>query len=444
MEHATPERRIGPWTAALLVVASMVGTGVFTTGGLLVRDLGSPVAVLVAWAVGGVAALSGALAYAELVSALPDNGGEYQLLGRIYHPFVGFVAGWATFVVGFSAPVAASALAFSAYLDAVFPGVPRVPAGLALVAVTSVVHMVRVSHGSGFQNAFTAAKIALIVGFVALGVVAGDPSLIVHGATRPVAGAIFSSAFAVGLVYVSFAYSGWNAAAYVAGEMRDPARNVPRALLLGALAVTALYVSLNYVFFVAAPVVRVSGVVEVAAVASEGLLGSIGSRVASGIIALGLVSTVGAMTMTGPRVYEAMGRTYPSLRWLTVRRTHGGPVVAIALQSGLAAAMMLSASFDALLTYTGFVLTLGSAATVAGVFVLRAREPGLARPYRAFGHPVTTLIYLALATWMVIASIMERPAVALAGAGTLAVGAILYFFVRRRAPDPARRPGWKP
>ena len=444
MEHATPERRIGPWTAALLVVASMVGTGVFTTGGLLVRDLGSPVAVLVAWAVGGVAALSGALAYAELVAALPDNGGEYQLLARIYHPFVGFLAGWVTFVVGFAAPVAASALAFSAYLDAVAPGVPRVPAGLALVAVTGVVHAVRVSHGSGFQNVFTAAKIALIVGFVVLGLFAGDPALIVEGATRPVGRAIFSSSFAVGLVYVSFAYSGWNAAAYVAGEMREPARNVPRALLLGALAVTALYVSLNYVFFVAAPVSRLSGVVEVASVASEGLLGDIGSRVASGIIALGLVSTVGAMTMTGPRVYEAMGRTYPSLRWLTVRRARGGPVVAIALQSGLAALMMLTASFDALLTYTGFVLTLGSAATVAGVFVLRFREPTLARPYRALGHPVTTLVYLALASWMVIASILERPAVALAGAATVALGAVLYVFVRRRAREPSTRAGWRP
>lgn len=444
MEHAIPERRIGPWTAALLVVASMVGTGVFTTAGLLVRDLGSPTAVLVAWAVGGVAALSGALAYAELVAALPENGGEYQLLARIYHPFVGFIAGWATFVVGFAAPVAASALAFSAYLDAVFPGVARVPAGLALVAVTSIVHAARVSHGSGFQNLFTAAKIALIVGFVALGFVAGDPMLIVQGATRPVAGAIFSSAFAVGLVYVSFAYSGWNAAAYVAGEMREPARNVPRALVLGASIVTALYVSLNYVFFAAAPVSHLSGVVEVASVASEGLLGGIGSRIASAIIALGLVSTVGAMTMTGPRVYEAMGRTYPSLRWLTVRRAGSGPVVAIALQSGLAAVMMLTASFDALLTYTGFVLTLGSAATVAGVFVLRAREPALARPYRAFGHPFTTLVYLALAAWMVIASILERPQVALAGGATLALGAVLYLLLRRRTPEPAKREGWRP
>jgi len=434
VEHAIPERRIGPWTAALLVVASMVGTGVFTTGGLLVRDLGSPVAVLVAWVVGGVAALCGALAYAELVAALPDNGGEYQLLARIYHPFAGFLVGWATFVVGFAAPVAASALAFSAYLDAVMPGIPRVPAGLALVAVTAIVHAVRVSHGSGFQNVFTAAKVALIVGFVGLGFAAGEPSLVLQGATRPLGSAIFSSAFAVGLIYVSFAYSGWNAAAYVAGEMREPARNVPRALLLGTFAVTALYVSLNYVFFAAAPAARLSGVVEVASVASTGLLGDLGGRVTSAIIALGLVSFVGAMTMTGPRVYEAMGRTYPRLRWLTVRRIGGGPVVAIALQSGLAAVMMLTASFDALLTYTGFVLTLGSAVTVAGVFVLRAREPGLVRPYRALWHPVTTLVYLALAVWMVIASVLERPAVVLAGLGTLALGALVYLLVRPRSP----------
>src|SRR5688500_9384030 len=245
----------------------MIGTGVFTTSGFLMRDLHSPPAVIAAWVIGGGTALCGALCDAELTAALPNNGAEYALLGTIYHPAVGFVAGWITLVVGFAAPIAASAIAFGVYLEKVFPpgslpdGVrAQLPlaSGLALIVITSVVHAVRVSVGSGFQNLFTGVKVALIAIFVAGGLLAGDASRLVPEGARSLGSALLSTELAVGLVFVSYAYTGWNAAAYVAGEVKVPERTLPLAFLIGTAVVTALYVGLNVVFLAAAPADRLA------------------------------------------------------------------------------------------------------------------------------------------------------------------------------------------
>jgi APA family basic amino acid/polyamine antiporter len=424
-------RRLGLPTALLLVVASMVGTGVFTTSGFLLRDLGSPAVVLLVWLAGGLAALAGALSYAELVAALPENGGEYQLLGRIYHPVVGFVAGWTSLIAGFSAPTAASAIAFGQYLDAALPraGVSPTFAALALIVASSMVHAVDVRRGGAVQNAFAAGKVLLILAFVVCGLAAAD--LASFGG--PVAGAasLRSPAFAVGLVYVSFSYSGWNAAAYVAGEVRDPERNVPLALAVGTSLVTLLYVAVNAVLLAAAPVAVLARADErVAAVAAVELFGAGAGRLLAGMIAIGLVSTVGALVMTGPRVYEAMGRDYRRLATLARRRPGRGPLSAIVLQSVLAAAMVATATFDALLTFVGLGLSVFAALTVAGVFVLRRREPGLARPYRTVGYPVTPIVFLALAAWSIVYTVVERPGAALGTAVTVAMGGVVYGWVR--------------
>jgi APA family basic amino acid/polyamine antiporter len=429
------ERRIGVTTATLIVVAAMVGTGIFTTTGFLVRDIGNLHAVLFGWGLGGVIALFGAFAYGELVAMLPHNGGEYQLLARIYHPSVGFLAGWTSFVVGFSAPLAASALAFGEYLELATGGTgvhPTVSA-VALIVVVSAVHALRVEAGSGFQNVFTLGKILLIVAFVVGGLWAGDASRIGSGSTVPLGRALVSSPFAVGLIYISFAYAGWNSAAYVAGEVRAPSRNLPIALFAGTAVVTLLYVAVSFVFLVAAPVAELAASEErVASVAATGLFGDAGGRVISAIIALGLVSNVGAIVMTGPRVYEAMGRDFAHLAPLGRRRIDGGPVLAIAIQAGLGIAMALTSSFDVLLEYIGFTLSGFAMLTVAGVFVLRAREPELARPYRATGHPVTSTIFLLLSGWMVVHTGLSKLEVAAAGAATLLVGLAAYAGLARR------------
>ncbi len=451
---AAPPRVLGTPTAILLIAASMIGAGVFTTTGFLIRDLGSASAVLLAWAIGGITALCGALAYAELAAALPQNGGEYRLLGRIYHPAVGFVAGWISLIVGFSAPMAAAAIAFGEYSGRLFPSLfPGHPTlfGLAAILCLALLHGLRVRLGGIVQGAVTALTMLLIVAFIGGGLAFGDLSRLTPLSDPQTLQAIRSPAFAVGLIFVSFAYSGWNAAAYIAGELAEPSRSIPRALIIGTLTVTLLYLGLNLVFVISAPASALAGVVEIGYVAAEALFND--PLVTAGltvVVALGLLTTVSALMMAGPRVYEALGADYPRLRGLAARLTQStgsgskkseptgvrGPARAIALQALIAAAMMLSATFSDLLTYMGITLALSSGLTVAGVFVLRWREPELPRPYRTWGHPLSTLLALSLMAWMIVFTVGERPITSLFAAATIAAGLGLYAAVRPQPQSP--------
>ncbi|MEQ1502415.1 MAG: amino acid permease, partial [Myxococcota bacterium] len=277
-------RRLGVVTATLTVAASMVGTGVFTTTGYLVADIGSPIAVLIAWAVGGVVALAGALCYAELGAMIPENGGEYTLIDRVWHPSLGFVAAVISIVVGFAAPIAAASLAFAAYVRAAWPTLPvddRVLA-VGLVAVGAGIHATRVHLGAAALNVVTAIQLATVAAVLAVGIALGDVANL--GAGPPVAAAVASPAFAVGLVYVGFSYAGWNAAAYLAGELRDPHATLPRALGIGTVAVTVLYVGLNAGILMAAPPSTLAGAPEVAHTAAVAVLGPRGGQVLSAVV----------------------------------------------------------------------------------------------------------------------------------------------------------------
>ncbi|MCB9618817.1 MAG: amino acid permease [Sandaracinus sp.] len=431
-ERPEAARELGVRTAALLVVASMIGTGVFTTTGFLVRDVPSAPAVLVAWLVGGVTALCGALAYGELAAALPENGGEYALLSRVYHPALGLVAGLVSYVVGFAAPAAASAIAFGKYLRGVFPGLDETGASIAAVVLlvgAATLHLTTSRGGRGMQDATTLVKLGLLVLFVALGLPAGDVSRLAH-AEVPLVDAVTSAPFASGLVFVAYAYTGWNAAAYVAGETRDPGRNVPRALALGTAVVTLVYLGLNATFLAGAPAESLAGEVEVGRIAAVSLFGDDAARLVSALVAWGLVSNVGAFLFAGPRILEAIGRDYPRLEVLTRRRVGGGPIVGTLLLLVLALAMALTASFDALLIYVGVLLSLFAGLTAAGVFVSRFREPELVRPYRTLGHPWTTSIFLALTLWMIAHATWREPVVAAWAGGTLVVGLGLAAWLR--------------
>jgi APA family basic amino acid/polyamine antiporter len=432
--HSHLQRRLGAWTGTLLIVASMIGTGVFTTTGILLAAFDSPTAVLACWAVGGLLALTGALSYAELATALPYNGGEFLFLSRIFHPAVGFVAGAASLIVGFAAPIAASAIAFSFYIDRVFPGAPGPLLAIALIVGLSFIHAWRVDAGSRFQNWFTSGKIMLIVLFVAAGLWQGDANLAFRATDGGLGTALSSPGFAVGLVLVSFAYTGWNASIYIAGELDNPGRNLPLSLIAGTVIVTVLYVLLNIVFLSAASTDELTGVVEIGHVAAVGLFGESAARLLSALIAVGLISTIGAFIMTGPRVLEAMGESFPRLGFLAGRRADRGPAPAIVLQAAIALTMVLTSSFEALLTYIGFTLSLFAMLTVIGLFVLRVREPDLPRPYRVWGYPVTPLLAIGLMGWMIGQTIMERPAVAGAGGLTVAMGFISFWLVGRNRP----------
>ncbi|MBI4955110.1 MAG: amino acid permease [Myxococcales bacterium] len=447
-----PLRRVGMITAAGLVVASMVGTGVFTTTGFLAADIPSPVAILLCWALGGLAAWCGAVSFAELGAALPDNGGEYRFISSLVHPAVGFASALCSFVVGFAAPLAMMAHAFGKYLVAAWFPAPEVAgapppavgvapevAGALLIVLVSLVHMGGMKGGSRFQNAATAGKVLLILAFIVIGIVKGDASYLAAPGPEPLWRTLLSPAFAMSLMWVSFSYSGWNAAAYLAGEIERPARVLPAATLLGTLAVAALYVALNAVFLASAPLSSLAGVEAVADASAKSLLGDAGGRFVSVLIALGLVSTVGALVVTGPRIYAALADDMPRLRLLAWRDPERGPRVAIALQTAVALVLLWTSSFEALLSYVGFTLSIFAAIGVGCVFVLRHRRKHVARPYRMPLYPLPPLLFIALMLWTVVQAVRAKPLVVVAGLGTVVLGVVLYLVTRQAPPGPARR-----
>jgi APA family basic amino acid/polyamine antiporter len=425
--------------ATALIVASMIGTGIFTTTGVLLASLPSPPVVLAVWALSGLLALCGAAVYAELGAMMPRAGGEYVYTSRAFGPAVGFLSGWISLFVGFAAPTAAGALAFGQYLHAVAPAVSPKIAALALLVVLTAVHMTHVRVGAGLQTVLAALVVALVIAFIvaALGTGQGDWSRLTaagppadRAAHTP---AVTAGGIAVGLVYVSYAYAGWNGAAMMTGELRDPARALPRALALGTGLVTALYLALNALFLWSAPVRALAGQVEVAHVSALALFGARGASLLSSLVALALAGFVSAMLLSGPRVTLAMAEDGLFFRMFARTNRRGAPPAAVALQGALAIAFAATAAFDPILVYVGFTLTLNAAATVLGAFLLRRREPDAARPHRALGWPVSGLLFLALSAFMLVLSIRERPAESAAGLVTLASGAAVHAFWRRRA-----------
>ncbi|HEY0777664.1 MAG TPA: amino acid permease [Gemmatirosa sp.] len=428
-------RGIGPATLTALLVSNMVGTGVFTSLGFQARDLHTTFALLLLWVVGGVAAACGALSYAELGAALPRSGGEYVYLGRAYHPLVGFLGGWVSMTAGFAAPIALAGIAFGRYVGAVIPVAP-LPASLAVVGAAALLHATDLTAGRRVQVALTAANLLLVAGFVGAGLARGAQPV----PLAPSAAAwreVVSPAFAVSLVYVGYAYTGWNAAGYVAGEVRDPRRTVPRAAVLGTAVVALAYVLLNYTFLRLVPLPDLAGVLEVGALAARHAFGPAGATVVSATIALLLVATVSAMVLAGSRVTQAVAGGMRRAGVLSTRTAAGVPRNAVLAQAALVAALLLTNSFERVMAYTGFTLTLTSTLAVVALFVLRVREPALPRPYRAWGYPVTPLVYVALSLWTLGFVLAERPRESLLGLATVLAGVPAWFALRGRASAPA-------
>ena len=431
------ERGIGLATMTALLVSNMVGTGVFTSLGFQARDLHTTPALLALWVLGGVVALCGALAYAELGAMLPRSGGEYVYLGHAYHPLAGFLGGWVSMTAGFAAPIALAGIAFGRYVAAVAPVDPLL-ASLGLVGGAALLHGTDLVMGRRVQVALTAANLLLILAFVAAGLARGTQPVPV----TPTAASwreIASPAFAVSLIYVSYAYTGWNATGYVAGEIREPRHTIPRALAAGTLTVTALYVLLNYTFLRTVPLGALAGVVEVGALSATRAFGPVGGVVTSVTIAVLLTATVSAMILSGSRVTQAVGADLGRARWLGARTAGGVPRNAVALQALLVAALLLTNSFERVMAYTGFTLQLMSLLTVLGLFVLRRRAPDAPRPYRAWGYPVTPLVYAGVSAWSLAFVLAERPAESLAGLATVLVGVPVWWLARgaRRPADRA-------
>jgi APA family basic amino acid/polyamine antiporter len=425
---------LSAWQAGALVVGSMIGTGIFTTTGLLSATLGgSAGAVLVVWVLGGVIALCGAAVYAEMGGMFPHVGGEYVYLARGLHPAVGFVSGWLALLVGFAAPVAAGAHAFGQYLQAAWPG--QLPngfvtwAGITLIALVTAVHARDVVWAARLQVVATSITVIAMLAIVIVGgvlLLAGLRVSPVSVAAGPSVPWPSGGALAVALVLVSYSYFGWNAAAYVAGELTNPARALPRALLIGCGLVTGLYVAINAVYLAALPAAELAGTVEVAHVVARALLGEGAARGLSLGIAFVLAASVSALAMTGPRVYWAMAADGLFFPVFGRRNRRGAPQAGVLLQGAIALILLLSASFDALLMYVGFTLSLSAAATVATTVWLRRKRPTHPRPYRTPLWPLPPLLFFALSLWMTVHAAIERPRETAAGAVTVLAGFAIY------------------
>ncbi len=413
----------------------MIGVGVFTSVGFQLAALPSAFPILLLWALGGAIALCGALCYAELVAMWPRSGGEYHLLREAYHPALGFLAGWVSLTAGFAAPLAALGIAFGVYAHGLGAPLPPGPLAAGIVLVVAALHLGPLRLVGGFLTAATALKVGLILVFLAGAwwLPGGER---ISLAPRPGDAALLASApFAISMVYVLFSYSGWNGAAYVASELRDPQRLVPRALLWGTGIVTVLYVALNAVFLWRAPWERMSGQVEAALIAGEAAFGPRGGWALGAMIAIGLLSTIASYTWAGSRVTDCMGQDYPRLGALARRNRWGAPHIALGLQTALALGLLASGKFDAVVNYLMALLQLSSLLVAAAVMVQRRRAPDALRPFRVPLYPLPPLVFIGATLWVLAFQVRERPIESAAGALTLLAGLALYAWAR--APSPA-------
>jgi APA family basic amino acid/polyamine antiporter len=424
-------------TATAIVIADMVGVGVFTSLGFQVTDIKSGFSLLLLWVVGGGVAICGAFCYAELATMLPRSSGEYNFLRRIYHPAFGFVAGWLSATVGFAAPIALAAMAFGSYFKSIAPAAPPLLLGLGITWLAALVHLGGVRLGGAFHNLWTAIKLVLIIVFIIAGFTFGDLQPISFAPSKADIAVVTGAPFAISLVFVMYSYSGWNAATYIAGELREPARNLPRALLAGTAIVIVLYVGLNAVFLATTPMQELAGQLDVAFVAGKHVFGPLGGRIVGALICLGLISSISAMTWIGPRVTMTMGEDMTALRLFSRRSKQGVPAIAIIFQLLVSNLLLLTRSFEAVLDFIQFSLAFCSFFTVLGVIKMRITQPNLLRPYRAWGYPLTPLVFLAATMFVMYYLIVNRPLQSLGGFALMLAGLVIYYTSRQFSKIPA-------
>ena len=437
---------VSTWPAAMLVISNMIGIGIFTALGYQIAAFtrpdgtseltGSVFPIMMLWLVGGGLALCGALCYAELATALPRSGGEYTFLSRIYHPAVGFCTGLCSMTVGFAAPIAVNALFFGKYLCRAFPelaagnNTEHLLAFILVVAVT-VAHLRSVRVSGIFQTTTTVMTILLILAFVVCGFGAGPSQPITflpHAATDW--SLLLSTAFGSSLIWVMYSYSGWNAASYIVGEIKDPARSLPRALILGTTFVIGLYTAITAVFLHTTSLDVLSGKPEVAHIAGVQIFGPTGARFGNALICVGLVANVSAMMWIGSRVSQAIGSNYRVLGLLGRTSATGVPSIALICQFAVIS-VLLFLDAGKIVTYVESVLFFWSLLAVVGVIVLRVREPNLPRPYQTWGYPWTPIAFAVIAIFSLVQTYKQHPHETIFGALTVLVGLPIYFFASR-------------
>jgi basic amino acid/polyamine antiporter, APA family len=448
---ATLERRLGPLDAAAIIVSNVIGGGILFAPPQVAASVPSALLFLSVWAAGGLLAFAGAMAYAELAALRPRAGGEYVYLHEAYGPLTAFLTGWASFVSGFSGAMASSAVVFAIYLGRFVPAagdsnaflaIPVIPntlqlsfspqtlCAIVLVWGLALIHLRGVGPGRAVGNVLAALKASSLVLFVAVGfaIGTGNAANITEGGTAAPTGWLLA------LLAVMFTYSGWNAAGYVAEEIRDPGRNVPRAFALGTGAVIAIYMALNALYLYVVPVKELAGVsASVLDFVADRLIGAAAGNIMGVIALISLSASVSAMTFAGPRVYFAMARDRLFFsRAANIHPRYRTPAVAIVAQAVWTSLLILSAKADTLLLYTAFTISLFTGVAVLALFVLRARQPHAERPFRTWGYPFFPALYVAVSAAMLINSFWTAPGPAFSGAIIIAAGIPLYLWFKRR------------
>lgn len=429
-------------------MSNVIGGGIFLLPAFVAQSVTHPWAMLAVWATGGALVFTGAMAYAELAALRPRAGGEYVYLREAFGPLAGFLTGWTSFIAGFSGAIAASAVGLASYLSRFVPAAgdatplltlplgsfqivvsPQALIAIAVIAMLSTVHMFGLGPGRIVQNLLAGAKVALLVGFVVLGFGLGDGDVAHFGA----GGTVSPALWVLALIPVMFSYSGWNAAAYVAEEMRDPGRNVPLALGLGTVVVVVIYLLLNALYVYALPVTEFATVdVRVVDAAADRLFGPVTAGPFAAASVVMIAASISAMVLAGPRVYYAMARDgqFPAFA-ARLHPKYRTPSLAIAAQGAWASLLVLTGRFEQLVEYTGFSIVLFAGIAVASLFVLRRRHPDEPRPFRAWGYPVAPFVFAAASALIVVNALWRSPVTSGAGVLVILAGLPVYAFMRR-------------
>ena len=448
------ERRLGPFDAAAIIIANVIGGGILFRSPAVAAAIPDATWFLLAWVGGGVLAFMGAMAYAELAALRPKAGGEYVYLREAFGPLAGFLTGWTSFVAGFSGAMAASAVFLIITLNRFIPGIANgtpllaipIPltssavtfsihtlAASATIIVAALIHIRGVGPGRAASNILTTLKIVALVVFIGFGLTAGtgSPSNLTDSA-----GPVTTTGFLFAFIPVMFTYSGWNAAAYMAEEIRDPGRNVPRALLMGTVAVIAIYLLMNVLYLYVIPIreLMTLGGKSVLDVVGDRLLGARAGDIMAIVAILSLAAGINAWTFAGPRVYFAMARDNAFFKSAArVHPKYKTPAASIVAQAALAILLVLTGSLDSIANYVGFAITLFAGAAVASVFVLRARDPNAPRPFKALGYPWTSGIFVLVSAAIVVNAFYSDPRVSLTGSFIILAGIPLYYFFTRKS-----------
>ncbi|MUU77468.1 APC family permease [Winogradskyella endarachnes] len=412
-------------TGIALVVANMIGTGAFTSLGFQLKDLENPTVILILWVLGGLIALSGAFSYAEIGTHITRSGGEYAFLTKLFHPLVGYLSGWISITVGFAAPIALSAMAFVAY----FPYFNLNPkwTSILLIGVVTLIHTKNLSLSSKFQNISTVLKVAIIVVLIIIGIWQ-EPSFqsvgLFNNSDYP---NLISPAFAIALIYVSYSYSGWNAAAYITEEFKNPKKSLPIALIGGTILVTVLYTFLQYVFIKHVPIPELKGQLNVGTIAMNKMIGEDYGRLFGLSISLLLVSGISAMVWVGSRVTSNIAKDHQFWQYFKSEKNNI-PQRALWLQFGISALLILTGTFEQILIYCGILLTLSSMVTVFGVFKLRSQHKMTkSNSFKSPLFPVFQLIFIILSIWMIVYAFINSPFEVLVGLSNILLGFITYW-----------------